>query len=301
MGSPSPDELNARHAIPDAITFEAGPGGLARARLTAAGGTATVALQGAHVLAFVPAGQRDLLWLSPLARFAPGQAIRGGIPLCWPWFGPHPRDPAAPAHGLARNRIWTPTASALRPDGRARLVLSLEDPRLEGIWTHAVEVHLEVTVGTTLTLALSTRNASDQPIALTEALHTYLAVSDVSRIAIHGLAGCTYIDKVARGERCLQTGAVTIDAETDRIYLGTEQPCVIHDPGLDRRIIVAKTGSRSTVVWNPWVEKARTFADLPDEGYRTMVCIEAANAADDALTLGPAETHVLGTSIGLES
>jgi D-hexose-6-phosphate mutarotase len=190
-------------------------------------------------------------------------------------------------------------ATEARPDGAVGLALALEAPEIQTHWPAGVRVRLEVMVGAELRLALATHNAGDRPLRLTEALHTYFAVADVSRIAIRGLEGCTYIDKVAGGERRQQAGAVTIGAETDRIYLGTESTCVIDDPALDRRIVIAKVGSRSTVVWNPWVEKARAFTDLPDEGYRTMVCVETANAADDAITLPPGETHVLGATLRL--
>jgi D-hexose-6-phosphate mutarotase len=296
------DELDHQFAIADAVGFHTPPHGATIARLSGAGGSAEIALHGAHVLAFRPAGTREVLWLSPRARFEPDKAIRGGIPICWPWFGPHPSAASAPAHGLARHAPWTVRRTSREADRRVRMDLDLEpNSTTQGLWPKGLAVGLTVTVGTALELALTSTNRAPEPLTLSEALHTYFAVSDVREVAIHGLDGVDYLDKVDAMARKTQRGAVHITEETDRVYLGTEAACTLADPGWQRRIVVSKSGSRSTVVWNPWAAKARAMADFPDNGYLGMVCVETANAEEDALTLQPGEAHTLLARIGVET
>lgn len=255
---------------------------------------ATIALQGAHVMTWQPNGQEPVVWLSPAAKFAPGKSIRGGVPLCWPWFGPHATEAAWPGHGFARTIPWELAAARKLPDGRAQLEFTpVMNDAARAQWPHASTVRYAVTVGQELEVALTTANTGSTAFELGQALHTYFAVGDIAQTTIAGLAGCTYIDKTDGAQRKRQEGAVSFSGETDRVYLGTSGCCEIVDPLLRRRILVTSTGSRSTVVWNPWAEKAAKMGDFGAPGHVPMVCVETANAADDVITLAPGETHTM--------
>ncbi len=255
---------------------------------------ATIALQGAHVMTWQPNGQEPVIWLSPQAKFAPGKSIRGGVPLCWPWFGPHASEPAYPGHGFARTIPWELAAARKLPDGRVRLAFTpVMNDAARAQWPHASTVVCTITVGQELEVELATTNAGSTAFELGQALHTYFTVGDVRQASITGLAGCEYIDKVAGGQRRRQDGAVTFAGETDRVYLDTAGCCEIRDPVLGRTLLVTSTGSRSTVVWNPWTEKADKMGDFGTDGQWQMLCVETANAAADVITLAPGETHTM--------
>ena len=293
--------LNARYGIPGQLTVKAGPEGLAMVEVANAQAGATIALQGAQVLGWVPLGQQPVIWLSGAARYASGKSIRGGIPLCWPWFGPHPSEADFPAHGFARTSLWEIVDTRALADGATRIGLRLtHTDASRALWPHAAELECHISVGATLEIDLLTRNTGSAPIKIGQALHTYFAVSDVRQIRIEGLEGCHYLDKVDGGRRKQQLGPVTFVAETDRIYLDTAADCLIDDPGLARRIRIHKRGSRSTVVWNPWIEKAARLGDLGADGYLHMVCVESANAADDLVTIPPGAEHSLAVRYTLE-
>lgn len=292
--------LNGKFGIDGQIAFKAGPGDLVSVEITNAYARAAVALQGGHVYQFQPHGAPPVLWLSRLSRYTPGKAIRGGIPICWPWFGPHPDDQRKPAHGFARTLPWTVLSTAVDAGGAIQLQLGLQDtPETRALWPHAFDLRLTIVVGATLQIALRTRNTDTATWTYTGALHSYFQVSDVTTVAIDGLDQTTYVDKVDAGQRKLQHGPVTIDGEIDRVYLATAAATTLRDPGGQRRIMIAKSGSRSTVVWNPWQAKAQQLADFGDEEFRTMLCVETANAADDVITLQPGAEHVLGAHIAV--
>ncbi|TSA50849.1 MAG: D-hexose-6-phosphate mutarotase [Nitrosomonadales bacterium] len=288
------DSLNRNFAIPDHVTFIAGPGGLTVARIRNRRASGDIALQGAHVLTFQPEGEAPVIWLSSQAKFAPGKSVRGGVPVCWPWFGNHASEADFPAHGFARTTGWQVIASAALPDGATRITFELEqNDATRAQWPHTCQLHHIVTVGRELTLELVTRNTGTTPFEITEALHTYFAIGDIGATRITGLAGCEYLDKTDGYQRKTEPGTIDISAEVDRVYLNTTADCIIEDRQLNRRIRIAKTGSQSTVVWNPWIEKTRQMGDLGEDGYRGMVCVESANAAENAVTVAPGATHTL--------
>lgn len=285
--------LTQRFGIAGKVGFET-IGELVVARVKTPFATATIALQGAHVLTWQPAGQEPVIWVSKAAKYAPGKSIRGGVPVCWPWFGPHASNPQFPAHGFARTLPWALVATTVLPDGRVRLEFELvKTDATQAQWPHASIVRHIVTVGEELDVELVTTNTGKVPFELGQALHTYFVVGDVRQATVAGLEGCDYLDKVAGGRR-RQAGQVTFTQETDRIYLGTHGCCGILDPVMDRTILITSTGSRSTIVWNPWTEKAAKMGDFGEEGPWRMVCVETANAAADVITLEPGETHCLG-------
>lgn len=293
---------NDRFALPD-LVFRDDPSGLVFAEIDNAHATATVCLQGAHLVTWRPKDQALLVvWVSEAARFAPGKSIRGGVPVCWPWFGPHATEGAFPAHGFARTVPWQVTAAETLDGGATRVKLVLlqnEQTRIH--FPHACRLELVLTVGAALDASLVTTNLDTETLSIGEALHTYFQIGDIGQARVLGLDGCTYVDKVDGGARKRQDGPVAFAGETDRVYVDTEARCVIEDPVLGRRIVIDKSGSRSTVVWTPWQEKAEKMGDLgPNEGWRRMVCVESGNALDDVLRLAPGEAHVLGVSYRAE-
>jgi D-hexose-6-phosphate mutarotase len=297
-----PESLNARFAIPGQLSFETGPGGLCVAKIANAQGQAMIAMSGGHVMSWQPAGQAPVLWLSGYAKFAPGKSIRGGVPVCWPWFGPHESESAFPGHGFARTVPWQVESSAALDNGAIQLVLSLQhSDATRAQWPHPSSARSTITVGRELRIDLSTHNQGEHPFVLGEALHTYFAVSDIRQAPIRGLEGCRYLDKVAGGGEKRQDGAIVIDGEVDRVYLDTTADCLIEDPGLARCIRIHKQNSRSTVVWNPWREKAEKMGDFGPEGYLGMVCVESGNALDNRLTVLPGETHTLSVVYSVEA
>lgn len=289
------DTLNHRFGLPGALRFVNGSGDLPVAELQTPQASARVALQGAHLLAWQPAGAQPVIWLSQAAVFAPGQPVRGGVPVCWPWFGPRE---GLPMHGFARTRLWQVREASMDAAGQVVLRLGLQDDAdTRALWDHAFDLELLLTIGATLSLTLTSRNTGDQPFILTEALHTYFCVADIHQTAVQGLDGCDYLDKVENFAQARQTGAVEFASETDRIYVDTTTDCVIEDRAQQRAIRISKTGSRSTVVWNPWREK--TFADMAAGEYQQMLCVETCNAGPDQITLAPGQSHMLTARIDL--
>ncbi len=294
--------LNARFGLSGRVIFREGPGGLAVAEVANSLGNATIALQGAHLMTWAPRGHKPVIWLSRAARFAPGKSIRGGVPICWPWFGPHASNAALPAHGFARTVPWEVIGAQTLADGATRLDFRLiQNDATRAPWPHATLLECHLSIGAALEIDLVTRNADRSAITIGDALHTYFEVSDVRRTTIRGLEGCPYLDKMDGGRRKQQSGAVTISAETDRIYLESSVDCLIDDPGFQRRIRIRKRGSRSTVVWNPWIEKSVKMGDFGENGYLNMVCVESTNAADDVVTIAPGGEHHLWVRYEVES
>ena len=294
--------LNDRHAIAGLIAFRDGPGGLAVAAVTNGEATATIALQGAQVLSWVPHAGHPVIWLSEAAGFAPGKAVRGGVPVCWPWFGQHTAEPSFPSHGFARTSPWEVTQTHSPPDAATRLSLRLvQGEAARRLWPHPSQLDIHISVGAALTIELVTQNTGSVPITLGEALHAYFQVADVREVTIDGLEGCRYLDKADGGQRKTQLGPVRVEAETDRVYLDAAADCLIHDPSLNRRIRISKRGSRSTVIWNPWAEKAAQLGDMGQDGYLNMVCVETGNAADNVVTVAPGQKHHLWTRYQVES
>lgn len=295
-----PDQLNARFGLPGALEFTVGPGDLPVARVTTPAARATVHLDGGQITEFQPTEVRPVLWLSPRSRFEPGKAIRGGIPVCWPWFGSHPADASLPAHGFARNRRWQVRHATVTPAG-AELRLGLgPDASTRRSFPHAFDLELVLRIGRALACELRTRNTGTAPFAFTAALHSYLAVSDVRTITLDDLDGVAYLDTVGTPTWRVQRGPLQFGAEVDRIFLDAPGPVTVHDPGWGRTLRITRTGGRAFVVWNPAAGKASRLADLGAEHYPGFVCVEAAIAGGEVITLAPGAEHVLGTTIAPE-
>ena len=293
-----PEDLNTLFGQKGLIDFSEGPGGFTIAHLAHHDAEATVAIYGGHVLSYTPGGQEPVLWVSEEALFEAGKAIRGGIPVIWPWFGPSKRYPQNPSHGFARKLTWDVHAARIIDDSIPQLRLTLQDNALtHAQWPHAFRLELVITLSDHLQVDLNVVNVCDHPFDYTGALHSYFNVSDIQNISIEGLEDSQYIDQLDHMAVKTQTGPITFSAELDNIYFDTRSICRLIDPGYKREIIVDKKGSRSTVVWNPWIDKSRRMADFGDEEYHKMVCIETANAGPDVITLNPGGQYMLGTSI----
>ncbi|WP_239689674.1 D-hexose-6-phosphate mutarotase [Aquitalea pelogenes] len=250
--------------------------------------SATLSLLGGQLLSFQPYGQQPWLYMSPQAMLQQGKAIRGGVPVCWPWFGPHPTDTAAPAHGVARQQDWQ--LLSVEQDGDAFHV-KLQGPHWQGL-----DVELEYTLSDHIAMQLHTHNHSQQPHTVSTALHSYLAVSDSRRIQLSGVEEAVFEDKVAARYSRLPSSPLQLNGEFDAIVY-SEADVILHDPQWQRRLRISRSGSGSVVLWNPWQDKAARLADLPDEGWHDFVCIEAANAGEDSYTLEPGSSHTLGCQI----
>lgn len=282
------------------LEFVESAGGMHWVRIQNAQASAEISLQGAHLLSWQPVNEAPVVWLSPQAKFVPGKSVRGGIPVCWPWFGAHERADF-PAHGFARAQMWSLVNSEEQADGSTRVVLELQpNDTARAQWPHVCQLRLTITVGTTLKMELQTSNTGSEAFVIGEALHTYFAIGDISEVRVTGLEDCDYLDKVEDFKRFHQDGAITVNAEIDRVYLDTTSDCVIHDPVLGRRIRIAKTGSATTVVWNPWAEKSDGMGDMGEAGYRRMICVESANSASNVVTVNPGEQHVLAVAYSVE-
>ncbi len=253
-----------------------------------------ISLQGAHLLSWIPAGEEDAIWLSEDATFTAGKSVRGGIPVCWPWFGAHETNADYPAHGFARTTNWQIVSTEALLDGNTRIVFTTQpQAETEAMWPPETSVQLQFNIGKKLELELITHNNGNHPITISQALHTYFKVGDVSKILLHGLDDTDYLDKPDGFKRKVQHGPITINEEVDRIYLNADSDCVIEDPSLKRNIVIIKCGSHSTVVWNPWQEVAEKMGDLGHQGYKKMLCVESSNAADDAVVIQPKKAHHL--------
>ncbi len=252
--------------------------------------SADIALQGAQILSWTPAGAGDVLWCAPLPKAGSAKAIRGGIPICWPWFGPHATDSSQPQHGLVRTAVWTLLDTAVT-EGGARISL------VHAAW--GCDLRLDFDIGQCLSLTLSTTNVGASAVALTEALHTYFRVGDVAAVAVTGLDGLSYRDNADGGRQKSQCGAMRLPSETVALFPDAPDDAEISDPTLQRRIRIARSGGRSTVVWHPGASVA-SFTDIPAAMATGFVCVESGTIAPQVVTIAPGGTHQLSVSYGVD-
>ena len=262
---------------------------------------ADICLYGAHVTSFRPRNSLEMLWLSPESDFEVGQPIRGGIPVCFPWFGPHKTDPAKPMHGFGRLMYWELVETGTLPSGETKIRLQLtSSEETKAYWPYDFCAEMIITVGLTLIVMLKVTNTSNESFEYNCALHTYYNLSAIENLSIEGLQGLTYFNHLT-GENGVQEEAVLqIEEALTRHYLNTETPVTIADSAFRRRIKVDKTGSKVTTVWNPGAETCAKIGDLPDDGYETFVCVEATNAFDYPIKVAAGESFKTSAIIGLE-
>ena len=264
---------------------------------------ATISTYSGQVLSYRPKSQKDdLLFVSDRAYYEEGKAIKGGIPVCWPWFGADPDDLGRPAHGFVRNRQWEVTGSESLANGSTKVILGMVDSdETRKIWPHTFKLSIEITVGDSLKVALVTRNSGDKSITISQALHTYFYVGDISKVQVLGLDGIDYLDKVDGFAEKTQSGPVTINGEVDRIYKGVTGELVIEDESLGRKIRIASSGCSTAVVWNPWSEVAASMGDLDDDDYKKMICVETANAGPETVEIAADSEYRLEAEYIIES
>jgi glucose-6-phosphate 1-epimerase len=266
--------------------------GLPCIRVQTAQASGLVFLQGAQVAEFAPNGQSAVLWLSEKAIYQPGKPIRGGIPICFPWFGAHPEQAHFPQHGFARTHAFEYLGARLAKTGGAELeFVLLDDAGTRALFAHEFQARLTVAFEQTLTLEFSVTNRGAHAFSFEEALHSYFQVADVRRASVAGLGGASYTDKVQGGAVFMQSEQeLELSAETDRVY-ASSSTCTIVDPDSERLISIEKANSKNTVVWNPWSEKAAQMADFAADAWPNMLCVESANVAGNRISLAPGETH----------
>ncbi len=302
MSAEQLQHLNESFGLGGAIRFEAGNGGLTRARISSEDGTAEVYLQGAHVTAWQPAGaEHPGLFLSERSQFTPGKAIRGGVPLVFPWFAARGDGLPGPMHGFARTELWSVAATERTSDGIA-ICFALQANQVSRSYGYDhFSLRYTVTVGRTFQLSLEARNEGDAPLAMEEALHSYFAVGDIRNVSVSGLAETDYIDRAdGSAPKHQRADLIQFTGETDQLHLNTTSPVTIHDAAWRRRIVIEKQGSASTVVWNPWQEKAEALADLGGGAWPHMVCVEPANARENRLQLLPGQQHTMSVLISIQ-
>lgn len=287
----SVDELNARFGIANVLRVEPGKG-LPKIVITAPAASGEVYLHGAHVTGWQPKGHDPVLWMSGSSWFEPGKPIRGGVPLCFPWFGPHASDSKLPGHGWARLMGWQLAYTQLTADGGARVVLTLS--------AHGYQLKHDITFGPTLKMSLTIQNSTGETQTVEAAQHTYFAIGDIKQVSINGLDKVEYIDKVDGAKRKTQAGAIGFSGETDRVYLKTAGPTTIHDPVMKREISVAKENAEATVVWNPWINKSKAMPDFGDNEWPGMVCVETCAVNENKLTLKHEATHEIVTMVSVK-
>jgi glucose-6-phosphate 1-epimerase len=288
-------ELNKHFGIEDVLRFSAGEGGLWRAAITTDRCAAEIYRHGAHLTRWRPAGHDEVLWMSARANFLYDQAIRGGVPICFPWFAGHkpPGHEDGPSHGYARIVTWEYIDAGRDERGVTLKLRTAIEP---------FTLHYQVTFADTLAMQLDISNTGDAPASFEAALHTYFVISQIKRVQVLGLENAHYVDTVGGGERPMQQDdqPITFDAETDRVY-ASDAAVKIVDPGLSRTITIDKTGSDSTVVWNPWSNKAKAMEDFGDEEWPGMLCVETANIRPNDITLEPGGSHTMRAVISVAS
>lgn len=283
------EQLNQEFGISNQVTVVAGKGGFPILEISNEKAKAKISVYSAQVLSFQPAGEpEDLMFLSERAYYKPGKAMKGGIPICWPWFGPDPEGLGRASHGFVRNRMWTLLSTETTPAGetKVKLGMSPSEETLE-IWPNQFELVIEIVVGSELTVALTTQNTGDKAFSITQALHTYFATGDITKVQVLGLENARYVDKADGATKKTQTGDITITEETDRIYTEVRPEIVIDDGAMGRRIRIQATGSTTAIVWNPWKEISTNMADLGDLDYQRFICVETANAEDEVIEIAP--------------
>jgi len=287
-------QLESHFSIAGKATFFEAYDGLPFLRIQTAKASALISIYAAQVLSYQPSHQdQDLLFMSDHAYFSPGKAIRGGIPICWPWFGAATIS-NHPAHGFVRNRDWSLTAVDEVDHGDIRITLTCQnDDQTRLLWDHSFELCLQITVGHSLTLALLTTNTGQNSFTITEALHSYFKVGDIHQVTVYGLEETEYLDKNQNFATLYQAGEIVFKQATDHIYPASQQPLIIADPVYHRKIQINTSGNNNVVIWNPWHQGASTLKDLNDNDYCYFICLESANVADHLIELKASEQHTL--------
>src|SRR6202167_4730323 len=267
------DELNQRFGVSGVASVTAGNNGLPRVCVNIPAATAEIYLHGAQLTSWHPAGAEEVIFLSQHAQWEPGRAIRGGIPVCFPWFRNKADDPKAPSHGFVRTKAWQLDSVAGNGDSVTISLSTGSDEATRAWWPHDFLLVHRLTVGAELVQELTVSNTGTAPLRFEEALHTYYRVGGAESVRIQGLGGVDYLDNTDGNREKRQEVDIVFTTPTDSAYLNTTHAVEILDPILRRRIRLEKENSRTTVVWNPWVEGAHALPDMADDGGRARACV----------------------------
>lgn len=284
-------ESDRRFEIPGAAQLVEGNGGLPKLRITSSEVAGEMYLHGAHVTSWRPAGREEVLFLSSQSAWEDGRAIRGGVPICFPWFGYKADDPQAPAHGFVRTKAWQLESISQAGGAVTVSMFTASDESTKKWWPAEFRLVHRATFDRELSLELVVTNTGTTPLRFEEALHAYHRVGNIEMTRVGGLDTVQYLDKTDLNRKKVQHGEIAIVSETDRVYLNTRDAIELQDPVLHRRTQVTKENSQTTVVWNPWVQKAHSLSDFGDEEWRQMICIETSNVSDFAVHLAPGQQH----------
>ena len=287
------EQLNKEFAIPNQVEIVEGKGGFPVIEVNNEKAKAKVSVYSAQVISFQPAGEpQDLLFLSEAAYYKAGKAMKGGIPICWPWFGPDPEGKGRASHGFVRNRMWNllSVEATSAKETKIRLGVSADEDTKK-VWPYSFELVIEILVGEQLTVSLITQNTGDEAFSVTQAFHTYFTIGDVNKVRVTGLDNAPYIDKVDGGVEKTQHGDITVSEEVDRVYTKVKPELTIDDAALGRHIQISSTNSHTAIVWNPWKEISTNMADLEDNDYQRFICVETANAADEVVEVLPGDEY----------
>jgi len=288
------EQLNADFGIANQIEFVAGKGGLPCVQINNNKATALISVYAGQVLSFKPVNEaEDLMFISENAYFQEGKATKGGIPICWPWFGAAPeieshKPVKRPDHGFVRNSFWSVLSTTVLENGDSKIVLEFKDSeKTREIWPFQFYLSLEIVIGDSLTLELLTRNTGNQSFSITEALHSYFNIGDAAQATVLGLEHTEYLDKNEDFVKVCQVGAITIGEETDHIHTDIKHKLVIDDPVFKRKIKISSSGNKNVVVWNPWAKGSAEMKDLDSDDYKHFICLEVANAVADSVEILP--------------
>jgi glucose-6-phosphate 1-epimerase len=284
-------DLDRRFGIPRIAEVYEGNGGLLRVRITNAFGEGEVYLHGAHVTSWKPANNDEMLFVSTKSGWQEGQAIRGGIPICFPWFRAKMNDAQVPAHGFARTKTWQ-IESIVQNEGRVSVSMFTEsDEQTRRWWPGEFRLIHRLTFGSELKLELICRNTGTTPLRFEEALHTYNRVADVEQVRLQGLNAVHFLDNTDSNKEKTQVGDLAQASQTDSAYMNTDNAVDLLDPKMRRRIRLQKENSLTTVVWNPWREGAAGLRDLGDGEWKQFLCVEASNVLGASVNLDPGQEH----------
>ncbi len=287
------DALNREFSIPNIAAVISGNGGLPKIHVTAPSASAEIYLHGAHITSWRPANAEEALFLSEQSHWQDGRAIRGGIPICFPWFRSKADDPSAPAHGVVRTKEWR--LESVKVDGGSVVVTcSIEsDESTRRWWPHSFRLVHIVSIGSSLRLQLTVTNTGQTPFRFEEALHTYFRVSHADKIGIRGLDQVAYLDNVDGNRKKIQSGDLVFTGKTDNAYIDVQSAAELIDPASSRILRTEKENSATTVAWNPWRDGAASIADLGDDEWQQFTCVEASNILSSAISLAPGQMHTM--------
>ncbi|QPK62322.1 D-hexose-6-phosphate mutarotase [Methylomonas sp. LL1] len=294
-------QLNRDFSIANQLEIISGQGGLPMIKIDNGSARALISVYGAQVLSYQRLDQNeDMLFLSQQSEYAEGKAIRGGIPVCWPWFGPDPKGLQRPNHGFVRNHFWQLAKTEAISEAETKVSLLFNESfKKENTWRQAFMLMLEISVGPSLQLKLTTYNTGDKPFSITQAFHSYFRIGHIKRVKVLGLEDCEYFDKLDHGTQKSQNGAITVTREVDRVYTNALKDLIIVDSVFKRRIRVSSPDTSTAVVWNPWAKTIKKMPDLAPIAYQQFICVEVGNIAFDLIQIQPGSQYSLQADYSL--